>query len=1540
MVALRYELRGVLGSGGLGVAFRAWDRLEQAHLCLKLLHRPELGAALFSEFELLRRLRHPRVARVRDSGVALPEGTPFFTSDLIEGVALDQWCRGQRFATVRSALLDCLHALAFLHRAGVRHGDLKPENILVDSRGRAVLLDLSCAARLGAKSAGVFGTPGFMAPEVLRAEPCDERADLFALGLTFARALEGALDVPPELSRGLLRAQSDAKDARPSSAREMCEWLADEVPPAPRESEPAARELLGQASALEAAAQLVERARAAGQGPRALMLCGERGAGRSRLLSEVKFRAQGRLLTLEVAGRKAGGLGAALALAADPNAGAPPPSPALWALAMRDSWRRAGSPLLVLIDDADLASERDGELLAALLRVLDDSVPVAVILTATTPREAVPHVALEPLSLQQVRTWLAERRLEQHAELVLAASEGRPAGVERAIVALERGTPARDLRRAATAVLDHGSVPVEDPELRPALALLAACGAPVDERELASLAGASFDLEALLASPLVRASALGIELLQRPALAVDELRSAHAKWAERCAERGSSPALVEHLCEAGSGAQALAALHAARDQIERDPRAWLPAAERVLACPEGAQAAVVARWVLEAGEPVRAERLLERMPASDESHLLAAACRLEAGDARGALAMLAGTATATDPAACAVIARAHVRLGAYSDALRVANEALPACNASRTRADLLECAGAAALFTGDLSAARRHLSEGQALLGEDAPPRRRLRAASYRGILAFRAGELDEARAAYASALEIAERHAIADQIARCSQNLGTARHQRGELSEAARAYQRGEEVALALGQVDLLLVLSFNLAKLYADMGALERAESKARAVAARASAAGAGFFQAAAESVMADCALARGEPSLARQRFHAAREGFAREGAQREQAEEWLELASLEVSLGRRVEAKHALDEAQTLGLDGSTDLDARASMVAAKLALTARDLDAARSAAALALERAERSHSAELCARAYVCLSDVAAAQGLGSEAEEHKARARAIWGRMTAGLSEAETAAFLRRPERAAVREPPPHERATRPQRQIVLERLVSAFRKLNSSSDTADVLRLALDEAIELTAAERGFLLLAEGGELTVSVARNLDKASLTEGHMRFSHSIAERAIRSAEAVSTVDARADDRFRGNVSVHAMGLRSVIAVPIRSPEGVLGALYLDNRYQRARFDEADTDLLLAFADQVALALRNARQIEALTARGQVLEQEGEQLREELERTQAALQSRFDYSEIVGKSEPMRRVFALLDRVIESPLSVLILGESGTGKELVARAIHAGSKQRTGPFVGINCAAIPHALLESELFGHAKGAFTGADRDRVGLVVAAKGGTLFLDELGEMPLDVQAKLLRVLQEREVRPVGSTQSIPVDFRLVAATNRDLRAEAKSGRFREDLYFRVAVVEVRVPALRERLSDLPALTRHFCERACKTLGRAEVRVSLGALRKLERYTFPGNVRELENLITRAVVLSDGASIEPQDLELPRSAKRRAKKGASGDRELLLSALERSGFSAIRAAQELGLPRASFYRKLKACGLERPIRSRSASKAR
>jgi two-component system response regulator HydG len=329
----------------------------------------------------------------------------------------------------------------------------------------------------------------------------------------------------------------------------------------------------------------------------------------------------------------------------------------------------------------------------------------------------------------------------------------------------------------------------------------------------------------------------------------------------------------------------------------------------------------------------------------------------------------------------------------------------------------------------------------------------------------------------------------------------------------------------------------------------------------------------------------------------------------------------------------------------------------------------------------------------------------------------------------------------------------------------------------------------------------------------------------------------------------------------------------------------------------------------------------------------------LRDEVKRLRQAVTESRGFGEILGSSPPMRQVLDLVNRAAESDATALITGESGTGKELVARALHQHSRRHDGPFIAVSCAAMPEALLESELFGHARGAFTDAKIPRTGLLLQASGGTLLLDEIGDMPLELQPKLLRALEDRRIRPLGENSERPFDVRLVCATNRDLEADVEEKRFRADLFYRINVIHIELPPLRERDGDVLPLAQHFVQHFSRAVGKPVAGVSTAAAEKLLAYSWPGNVRELRNCIERAVALTRFEEIAVEDLPEKVQNYRRSRVVVDLDdtehlasmeeveRRYILRVLEAAGGQRTRAAQILGLDRKTLYRKLERWGI-------------
>jgi transcriptional regulator with GAF, ATPase, and Fis domain len=513
----------------------------------------------------------------------------------------------------------------------------------------------------------------------------------------------------------------------------------------------------------------------------------------------------------------------------------------------------------------------------------------------------------------------------------------------------------------------------------------------------------------------------------------------------------------------------------------------------------------------------------------------------------------------------------------------------------------------------------------------------------------------------------------------------------------------------------------------------------------------------------------------------------------------------------------------------------------------------------------------------------------------------------------------------------------------------LLRLLEINKRLAGETDLGRLLETIMDSVIELTGAQRGFVILVENGKVGFKTARNFGRTQVEQPELQVSQTVVRSVIQSGRPLLTDNAAQDPRFQQAASVNALKLTSILSVPLRVQDRVLGALYVDNAMRRGVFGEKEKEMLMAFADQASITVRalwRQRQLEDLSHQ---LEHRLEKKSEELERVSRALDQtpfRHDYGAIVGRGRRMKEVLLLLDKVIDTEVPVLITGESGTGKELVARAIHDNSPRRTGPFVPVNCGAIPPNLMESEFFGHVRGAFTGAVEDKKGYFQQAAGGTLFLDEIGEMDLEMQKKMLRALQEHEVRPVGGPVAVKVDVRLVCATNKNLRKEMDGKRFRDDLYYRISVIPVEVPPLRDRRDDIPELVRHFSRRAAAELRIPEKVISPEALDLLARWSWPGNVRELENEIRKAAALSE-ESITADDLSLEIQGERASREpvigpaaaaagGAAGklkdaiertERAEIERALDESKGNQTQAAKRLGISRVWLRKKMERYGL-------------
>ena len=461
-------------------------------------------------------------------------------------------------------------------------------------------------------------------------------------------------------------------------------------------------------------------------------------------------------------------------------------------------------------------------------------------------------------------------------------------------------------------------------------------------------------------------------------------------------------------------------------------------------------------------------------------------------------------------------------------------------------------------------------------------------------------------------------------------------------------------------------------------------------------------------------------------------------------------------------------------------------------------------------------------------------------------------------------------------------------------------------------------------------ADRGAILHFTGGGENLDSAIAWDRALGPGKPVRVSRNVVRRVVRERAGLLVRDVKMDESLSATQTLAQESINSVLCVPLLASGVVVGVIYLDSRRAQGLFDQNHLEFMTAIANLASLALENVRRFDSL-------EEENRRLRSEIELEH----------DMVGSSARMREVLEIIQRVSPTSSTVLVQGESGTGKELVARAIHVNSPRRDRPFVAINCAALAESLLESELFGHEKGAFTGALTQRKGKIEVAEGGTLFLDEISELAMGPQAKLLRVLQEREFERLGGVRPIKVDVRVIAATNRNLAETVDASRFRGDLFYRLNVVSITTPPLRERREDILALAESFVAKASKKCNVRKKRLSRAAETLLLQYDWPGNVRELENAIERAVVLGVADEILPDDLPdaLHETACPAAGPAAGyhgrlqeNKKQLVLRAMEQADGYYVDAAKILGIHPNSLLRLIRNLGLKAMLKQGGGSR--
>lgn len=1392
----RYEPLSRLGEGGGGEVWAVRDRSSGQRLALKVLTRGHGAAevdALVREAVALSGLEGLGLPRVFSFG-RLPDGRAYLVRELVDGRSLEAaLAQGETTAELAVEwVARAADVLTHIHRSGLLHGDIKPANVIVRPDDTVTFVDLGLAAVWQERGATPEGlTPHYAAPEVLAGQELTARSEVYALGVVLQEIL-AALGGETTSSRlSASRTELDGVVARATQHD-------------PAERYPSADEF---ASALRHAARLAPADPVApdGRWPIEGM---DRAA--TELLAVIEGMRPGALLRVQ--GPVGSGRTTLLRRVA-------------WTLATRGR-------SVVWLDEAICGNAE------ALTRELSEELDGDVIV-ADAPEPT--------LQVQGPLQRLLRRRLERGARVVVVgALELGSAAQLFDVPALEPAAARRLLRRAM-------------PSLTEAMVqrVLETTGArPGALRQLVARAGTT---------PL------------------------------------TSPSDLEQLL------------------------AWddeLPAA------PEDPRAA--AAYYLERGRFIQARAALDRTEGHDaETRWLEARWHLGAGSPGKALEIIDGAASGEarpDPESTAQLlacrGRALLGLGRYTEALEVlvGAEGWPL----KVRLEGLAYRGLGQGLLGDHRAARDTLEGALAEARRHEVVRLEALIASCFATVLWRAEQLVEAAEHFRGAIAAAERVGDAGILSSAQINLAALLKVRGELAPALEMLEAAVDTARRSGRRATLHQALLNLANADLYLGRLERARSSMSAVDEAALTA---VAKAQLIGLRAELAEREGLTEEALRLYGECESAWSALGRKRDAAEAALEgvLLALRTSTFQLREVEERLEATRRLiGEEGAHEPLLR--IAEARLYLASGDEAEAEARCQLAVEIAETAGQRDWSWRALELHAEVLERTGRAQRARRVRQRALEVVEEIGASLPRDLREVYWndsrRRALRRATAEPDGVARAA--QRAAVLPflqtthaagtgvaavsrltqtpleqrltRILAVNHELAGEIDVSRLCRRIVAHAAELLGADRAFLLLGSGSEpLTVQATFGVG----ADAQRDFSSSVAGRVVASGEPLVSIDAARDGRLEGYASVHQRMVRAVACVPILDPRAaVIGALHLEAQGAPSPHFADELPTLRAFADQAAIALENARLLSELRARTEELETSNRQLasarerleelleartarlkeaRRELRTTRKALEAHYTYEGLVGASAPMRRIYAMIERIKHTDVPVLITGESGTGKEIVARAIHQSSPRSAGKFLGVNCGAIPEQILESELFGHVRGAFTGADRERKGLFREASGGSLFLDEIGETPAKMQTGLLRVLQERKVRPVGGQVEEPIDVRVIFATNRDLDALVGAGRFREDLLYRIRVVELRLPALRERSEDIPQLVDHFFSRFAARFDRPKKVLSRGALHRLLEYPWPGNVRQLENALLNAWVLSEGEVIEADDLELPSS---------------------------------------------------------------
>ena len=1605
----RYEHIRLLGEGGAGRVWLVKDHTRGGRLlALKELTRAgtDQESALRSEFATLRTLRHPNLVEVHEFEIQAETGLPQFTLEYVEGDDIVSAVQNSGPDEFLDLAAESLRALSFLHDFGLIHRDLKPANLLVrheaKNESRLVVLDFGLATISSqTPQHQLAGTLAYMAPELLQGGTPGPKSDLYSLGSVLFEAALGRplIEYDPNDSAEFVRRVTTRSTAIPRLpepfSQGATDWLEAILAVDPSDRPATASEALASLNSycdrdFEIETRTTRAARLGsgsppgrereieqlweqlvpGHDPKLVLLTGEAGSGKSRVLRWVSaegvrrgWHASSDAIPRDTEQR-------------DPGIGGFP----------TESHEQEGAPVprLVLIDDPESAGPQAIEFLN---RVVSGSVSADIqavvtlrpseiasnnlqrILTDSQWNPRVERVDLNPMESGAIEKMVARvghrgSVSAAHVQWLERVSEGNALLLESMLVERAWQNPDLVTRHPTLEQSVASRVDRLSEDTRLWLEALAVLGRGIEDRMVATLCGqdsSSADrsfVEAELFGLATRNGQMcspASEVIARYVLAridVERSESLHrlaAAQLENEEPGGSSERLARLWREARdskrSVEQAIRVARLRNQDLDWEGAAyWFRFALEQLssADPEWKELnvalaeAAAASGHYDVATRAMAAALQESSDGGERAELLVQQSYYlaRAGEYDSAIQVAEEAAQlAQEEGRKDVQVRARNRQGMamvsllrYEEALQLFRGSAEQASVSEDlslRAESLHMASVCASSLRQLDYARELSDHASNAVKETSDHTLALNILIGRGIIERRARNYETALEYYSRARALVDTHKLEARLSLVLASTSLVAMELGRYDEALRVLDESIEVGARSGERSWLLSAAIHRATILISVGrpteAIRLIDEGMRRFGDNAEA----NFPRYAKITLAEAHGEMRRPDLGQIRslLEAAAEGTP--------SEPKLGVGVSIVDLERRV--LEGVDDSFDKAYEGFLEarkrllaaeepmLDLRAEIARAQalhqLGKTPESETVARIAATLAQEK----DLPEFEARAWAIASEAQRSLGRSVEANRTHRRAREALDRAAQRIKDEEMRqGFLDRPVFRSIRKPPENTQSSGEQRLLAI---YDMLRVLNSETDPDDLLETMLDMALDVVQAERGLILLRDGdgddADYSVRLARKLEKQTIDDA-AEFSRNVVLRAG-AGKAVLAIDTGQDDRLKDLKSVSMFGIRSVLCVPLRSRARIVGAVYLDNRKEGALFSADDLRFLEAFADHAALALENA------------------QVRKELEvenrRLRVAADERVSFDNIIGHSGPMQAIYDIIPKTAKSPLPVLIQGDSGTGKELVARAIHAHSLRKRKPFLVENCAAIPEALLESELFGHVRGAFTGADRDHVGLFEQVHGGTLFLDEIGDMPASMQARLLRVLQEGELRRVGGERVVRVDVRLVTATHRDLPSQVAAGRFREDLLYRLQVLVIQLPPLRDRPGDIPLLVDHFLRRISRERGIETPKIRSNVMSLLEGYAWPGNVRQLENHIQRIALLAgDGPitlSVIEQDKGLREVLCGKKTEGTPvfslehSEKEQIRQALEASKGNRTRAARMLGISRATIFRKIK-----------------